>query len=150
VDGVAAAPADIWAVGDYCGASLILRLEGGQWRQVPSPRPPAGVSERLASVAVTSAANAWAVGRIAGKVLILRWNGSRWATVPAPGPAGARLARLAGVSAVSGSIAWAVGEAAYPHGVRKLLIEHWDGTSWQQVFVPNPTCCGDLGTPFAP
>jgi hypothetical protein len=150
LDGVAASPAGIWAVGDYCGASLVVRLDAGQWRQVPSPRPPAGVSERLASVAVTSAASAWAVGGIGGKVLILHWNGSSWATVPAPSPAGARLARLAGVSAVSRSTAWAVGEADYPHRVRKLLIERWDGTTWQQVFVPNPTCCGGLGTPFVP
>ncbi len=135
---VAAAPAGTWAVGDYCGASLVLQLEDGQWQQVPSPTPRAGVSEQLASVSVTSAANAWAVGHIANRILILHWNGAKWVRMPAPDPVGATKAQLTGVSAVSSSIAWAVGEADYPHGVSKLLIERWDGTSWKLVPVPNP------------
>jgi hypothetical protein len=137
--GVAASPAATWAVGDYCGAALALRLEDGRWRQVPTPSPPRGVSERLASVAVTSTANAWAVGRIGSRVLILHWNGRKWATARVPDPAGATSALLASVTAVSRSIAWAVGQADYPHHVTKLLIERWDGMSWKLVPVPNPT-----------
>lgn len=137
--GVAASPAATWAVGDYCGAALALRLENGQWQQVPTPSPPTGASQRLASVAVTSAANAWAVGSIGRRVLILHWNGTTWATARVPSPAGATLARLTSVTAVSPSIAWAVGQADYPHHVTKLLIERWDGTTWKLVPVPNPT-----------
>jgi hypothetical protein len=137
--GVAASRAATWAVGDSCGAPLVLRLAGGQWRQVASPSPPAGVSAQLASVTVTSAANAWAVGHVGGKVLILHWNGAKWATASAPSPAGAKPALLTGVSAVSSSVAWAVGEADYPRNVRKLLIERWDGTRWKLAPVPNPT-----------
>jgi hypothetical protein len=135
---VAATPTMTLAVGDYCGASLVLRLEDGQWRQMVSPGPPTGVSEHLASVTVTSAASAWAVGHIAGKMLILHWNGEKWATASAPRPADARSTTLAGVSAVSPSDAWAVGHADYRHGARKLLIEHWNGTRWRLVRVPNP------------
>jgi len=137
--GVATSPAATWAVGDYCGAALALRLEDGRWRQVPAPSPPRAVSERLASVAVASTANAWAVGRIGGRVLILHWNGAKWATARVPNPAGATSARLASVTAVSPSIAWAVGQADYPHHVTKLLIERWDGMRWKLVSVPNPT-----------
>jgi hypothetical protein len=54
-------------------------------------------------------------------------------------PAGATSARLASVTAVSPSIAWAVGQADYPHHVTRLLIERWDGSSWNLVPVPNPT-----------
>ena len=136
---VAASRTGTWAVGDACGASLVLRLEGGTWRQVPSPAPAAGVSEQLTSVTVTAATNAWAVGNIAGKVLILHWNGMKWARTAAPAPAGAKPAVLTGVSAVSSSAAWAVGEADYPRNVRKLLIERWNGTRWKLVPVPNPT-----------
>jgi len=136
--GVAASAAATWAVGDYCGAALALRLEDGRWRQVPAPSPPGGVSERLASVAVTSAANAWAVGRIGRRVLILHWNGTKWATARVPNPAGATSARLASVTAVSPSIAWAAGQADYPRHVTRLLIERWNGTRWKLVPVPNP------------
>ena len=138
LSGVAATPAATWAVGDYCGAALALRLTGGRWQQMPAPGPPAGTSERLASVAVTSAADAWAAGSIGRRILILHWNGTRWATAHAPSPAGATSARLASVTATSPSSAWAVGRADYPHHVTKLLIERWDGTNWTLVPVPNP------------
>jgi len=135
---VAAARAATWAVGDYCGKALVLRLTDRQWRQVPVPSPPAGISERLASVAVTSATNAWAVGRIAQRALILHWNGTRWTRARVPVPAGAILTRLAGVTAVSRSVAWAVGQAQYPHDVTRLLIERWNGRAWRMAPVPNP------------
>jgi hypothetical protein len=138
LSGVAAMQTATWAVGDYCGAALVLRLTDGRWQQVPAPGPPAGTSEQLASVAVTSAADAWAVGSIGSRILILHWNGTRWATAPAPIPAGATSARLASVTATSPSVAWAVGRADYPHHVTKLLIERWDGTNWTLVPVPNP------------
>ena len=138
LSGVAATNAATWAVGDYCGAALTLRLDDGQWQHVPAPSPPAGTSEHLASVAVTSAADAWAVGRIGSRILILHWNGTTWATAAAPNPAGATTASLASVTATSPSIAWAVGQADYPHHVTKLLIERWDGTKWTLVPVPNP------------
>jgi hypothetical protein len=137
--GVAASPAATWAVGDYCGAALTLRLADGRWQQVPAPSPRRGVSERLTSVAVTSRANAWAVGRIGDRVLILHWNGTKWAVARVPNPAGATSARLASVTAVSPSIAWAVGQADYPHHVTRLLIERWDGISWKLVSAPYPT-----------
>lgn len=137
--GVAASRAATWAVGDYCGAALTLRLEDGRWQRVRAPSPPRRVSERLASVAVTTAANAWAVGRIGGRALILHWNGTKWTTARVPAPVGATSAQLASVTAVSSSTAWAVGQADYPHHVTRLLIERWDGTRWKLVPVPNPT-----------
>jgi len=136
--GVAATRVAAWTVGDYCGAALVLRLHHGRWQHVPAPAPPAGTSERLASVAVTSATGAWAVGSIGDRTLILRWNGTKWVTAHAPSPAGATAAKLTAVTAVSPSIAWAVGQADYPHHVTKLLIERWNGTKWTLVPVPNP------------
>jgi hypothetical protein len=137
---VASSAAATWAVGNYCGVPLALRLAGGHWQQVVTPTPPAGVSEQLSSVAVTSATNAWAAGNVAGdRILVLHWNGRKWAKASAPTPAGATSAVLTGVSAVSRTTAWAVGKADYPGNVTKLLIERWNGTKWKLVSVPNPT-----------
>ena len=47
LSGVAATHAATWAVGDYCGAALVLRLTGGRWQQVPAPGPPAGPPNSL-------------------------------------------------------------------------------------------------------
>jgi hypothetical protein len=135
--GVAATSAATFAVGDYCGAALVLRLNDGQWQQVQVPGPATGASERLVSVAANDA-SAWAVGSIGSRMLILHWNGTTWTTQRAPSTPGATSTRLASVTAASPSIAWAVGQAEYPDHVKKLLIERWDGTNWTLVPVPNP------------
>jgi hypothetical protein len=140
LNAVTTTPGATWAVGNFCGDPLALRLIGGNWQPEQPPPPPAGVSDQLSSVSATSPANAWAVGNVGGdKILILHWNGTKWATSPAPAPAGAKTATLTGVSAVSGSAAWAVGSATYPNNVRKLLIERWTGTRWKLVPISNPT-----------
>jgi len=138
---VTTSPGATWAVGNFCGDPLALRLLGsGNWQPENPPAPPTGVSDQLESVSATSPANAWAVGNVNGdKILIMHWNGTKWATSRAPAPAGAKTATLSGVSAVSGSAAWAVGSATYPDNVRKLLIERWTGTRWKLVPVSNPT-----------
>ena len=117
-------------------AGLLAAVGSGAVGAAPAPpasrpRPASAAWLYGAPLASASATNAWAVGHTAGKILILHWNGAKWVTVPAPSPAGAKPALLAGVSAVSSSAAWAVGEADYPHNVRKLLIERWDGTRWK-------------------
>jgi hypothetical protein len=60
-----------------------------------------------------------------------------WAIVPAP-PAGQN-ATLAGVSSTSDSDAWAVGSQNGRPGTgvgAKVLIDHWNGTTWSQVTTP--------------
>ena len=134
--GVTASRAGTWAVGIACDAPLVLQLEHGRWRQLPTP--PTGSPARLSSVTATSRTNAWAVGSAAGRTLILHWNGTTWALATLPSPAGATSAVLAGVSAVSRSVVIAVGQANFPHHAIKLVVERWTGTRWELVAVPNP------------
>ncbi len=47
------------------------------------------------------------------------------------------IARLIAVDAVSPTDAWAVGEVELD-GHQATLVEHWDGTAWQQVASPSP------------
>jgi hypothetical protein len=60
-----------------------------------------------------------------------------WATVPAP-PTGVN-ASLMSVTSTSDTNAWAVGSENGRAGTgvgAKVLIDHWDGTSWSQVATP--------------
>jgi hypothetical protein len=95
-------------------------------------------------VAVLSSCNVWAVGSYAteldgfNQTLIEHWNGTAWKQVPSPNPGGpASDEILTGVAALSATNIWAVG--SYLDGSPdQTLIEHWNGTAWQQVPSPNP------------
>ena len=133
--GVTESAAATWAVGDACDTALALQLKDGQWRVTRTPSAP---SEFLNSVAATSASNAWAVGSIGTRPLVLHWNGARWGKPRVAIPAGSTSAKFTSVTAISATNAWAVGRANYLHGASKMLIEHWNGSKWTLVSVPNP------------
>jgi len=152
--GVAATSAtDAWAVGDYTttadptqSQNLIEHWNGTEWKQVPSPNPSANSS--LSAVADTSPTNAWAVGTyVTGAVtytLIEHWNGTAWKQVASPSPGGTNGSTLSSVDATSPTSAWAVGNYFSSGSVGKTLIEHWNGTAWKQVPVPEPANDGFL------
>jgi hypothetical protein len=76
-------------------------------------------------VTATSARSAWAVGSV-----ILRWNGRAWTQVRSNFPP------LSGVAAASARNAWAVGFTQPSRDVVKILILHWNGTTWKTVTNP--------------
>src|SRR5215472_15158391 len=108
--GAAAASASrAWAVGTYTNdgntyQSLILRWNGGSWKQATSPNPGTAFDEFQAITAI-SRSNAWAVGSYsnggADKTLIAHWNGTSWKVVKSPnvGTKGDNLFAVAGASA---------------------------------------------------
>jgi hypothetical protein len=115
------------------------------WTGVQPPNPGA-FDNRLFGAAALSSCDAWAVGNYFndimenfGQTLIEHWNGSSWKHVPSPDPGGkSENNTLLGVAAVSRTDAWAVGN--YVTGGSNLaLIEHWDGTAWEQVPSPSPS-----------
>jgi hypothetical protein len=139
----AAAPDNIWAVGELFASgkitTLILHWNGTRWASVPSPSP--GHSAELFGVAATSGSDAWAVGDstngTAYQTLVLRWNGTRWAQIKTPDQGGsANNNILLAVSATGKKNAWAVGWSAHGTG-RNSLILHWNGTAWAHVGSPN-------------
>jgi hypothetical protein len=109
------------------------------WTGVQPPNPGA-FDNRLFGVAALSSCDAWAVGNYFndvmenfGQTLIEHWNGSSWTHVPSPNPGGkSGNNTLLGVAAISRTDAWAVGDYS-ASGTTQALIEHWDGTAWQQV-----------------
>ena len=139
---------DAWAVGQRFNRkgfpqTLITHWNGKAWKTVPSPDP-AGASgiNVLFGVDASSASNAWAVGYTQAnsgtRTLILRWNGKAWKAVPSPNPGGAAPDNILRAVTVTGTRnAWAVGSAMNGK-LRRTLLVHWDGKTWQRIPSPDP------------
>jgi hypothetical protein len=97
------------------------------------PASPGSAENELNAVAVLSACDAWTVGfdrtDSERQTLAEHWDGTSWTVVPTPSP-GTGNNVLNGVRAVSADDIWAVGSADFLNGPTRVLIEHWDGTSW--------------------
>ncbi len=99
----------------------------------------------VADVDFLAADDGWAVGTDfhppQGKrgAFAEHWDGDAWTLVDVA-QVGIKGTELSAVSATGPNDAWAVGY--YDDGrpsVRHQLVEHWDGSSWQQVPIPSGT-----------
>lgn len=127
-----------WAVGDTGTETFVVRWNGKEWRQVPSPS-----AGSLTAVATNTDDDAWAVGHrtdeTSGRTapLILHWDGVAWTEIPAPAsPTGND--ELLGVAVVAPDDVWAVGtnrpNPKADENARQVAVAlHWDGSAWQSV-----------------
>src|SRR5215467_6617886 len=86
----------------------------------------------LFGVSAVSPTDAWTAGSsYRAKGLILHCSGMACTRVKSAVPS--RTQELFGVSADSPIDAWAVGGYGSGNSLDKVLILHWDGTTWTQV-----------------
>jgi len=151
----AAAPDDVWAVGDFlpdtpdsnqfATLALAAHFDGTSWTSTPVPD--AGPNLNVLLGVAAAGGRAWAVGvrldaNFHDRALIEAWDGSRWSIAAAPDP-GAQRDLLFGASALSPSDVWAVGERQDAGGRFATLVEHWDGDRWSVVPSADPGRAGD-------
>lgn len=152
----AAAPDDVWAVGNYvpdakgtngdATLSLASHYDGTAWTDTATPNAGPNFSTLFGVAALPH--QAWAVGtalsaQYLSTALVEHWDGTAWRLADAPTPAGAARTLLFGAAATSGSDVWAVGTVQGADGVFRTLAEHYDGTSWSVVRTPDPGSSGD-------
>jgi hypothetical protein len=133
--GVAAiSPSRAWVVGDVFKGkvfhSLVEHWNGKRWKVMSAAHR--GSSYRLAGVAAAAFAGVWAVGTWndgTPHTLVEHWNGRAWKIESSPNLS-PYPNQLFGVAALSRADAWAVGFYTTKAGVRRTLIEHWNGTAW--------------------
>jgi hypothetical protein len=153
-------PDDVWAVGNtatgHSGGTLVEHWDGTSWRLVPSPspdpRPLVGDPyPGLDAVTAIGPDNAWAVGEATNvapagpsNTLIEHWDGTSWTLAHSPDAVsskGEAFDHLLSVAASSPDDVWAVGSWGDSPGIgggeSRVLMEHWDGSSWQIVKAPN-------------
>ncbi len=97
---------------------------------------------QLNGVTAVAPGNGWAVGTVsdtsslASQTLAYHWNGTAWKRSVTPDPAGPVLSnQLSAVAARTSNDVWAVGGDGNIPEVS--LVLHWNGSSWQQITVPN-------------
>jgi hypothetical protein len=143
-------PNDVWVVGVQVVPSAKVHpaaehWDGTSWSLVGTPY--SGLGENaLNGVSAVASDDIWAVGywqpekkvSAAFNTLTEHWDGTSWSVVPSPTVANSGSNTLTGVTALSTHNVWAVGYYFDNKGVRKTLIEHYDGTSWTIVPSPNP------------
>lgn len=134
-------PVNGWAVGGSDTETFVVRWNGKEWRQVPSPNPGS-----LTAVAANTDEDAWAVGNrvdeTSGRTvpLVLHWDGATWTEIPTPvSPTGND--ELLGVAVIAPDDVWAVGtnrpDLKADEDARQVAFAlHWDGWSWQTVSAP--------------
>jgi hypothetical protein len=125
---------NVWAAGALESAPLAEHWNGASWTQVPTASLN-GYSGTFNSILALSAADVWGGGYVsvtgvAIEPLFEYWNGKSWTVVPGAHVAGF-IQKLAGTGP---SDIWAVGYTTSDVG--NPLIEHFNGTQWQQVTAP--------------
>ena len=133
----------------YWGATerraLAERFDGRRFSIVPTPdRETAPAYDVLEGVAGSSSNDVWAVGMSSGagadQTLIEHFDGHRWSIVPSQDLGASN--DLVAVTSVSVTDAWAVGAYAPKGSFYDVpLADHFDGSQWSSVSVPNPAFC---------
>lgn len=142
---IAAASAnDVW----FVGSRRSWHWDGTSWRVVSMPAMRGDVY--LNSAAAAFDGEVWAVGSRngpsmlrAGYAFVEHWDGSRWRVLRLPRTGVSTT--LLSVSASAPDDVWAVGETygrdargRFPDRLRRPLVLHWNGSSWNAVPVPWP------------
>jgi hypothetical protein len=156
------------ATGRPGGTTLTEHWNGTAWSIVKSPDASNAATlggDQLTAVAAVSTADIWAVGYIgtpgvsyssqgepqstAVQTLTEHWNGTAWSVVDAPDVAARDGVEpwdvLTSIAAISTDDVWAVGVTEWPLTYERgrfvaaqPLVEHWNGTYWAIVNVPDP------------
>jgi hypothetical protein len=140
---------DVWAVGNGTDSQdpdntdpAFEHWDGSQWILVPGDRTFEDQEIMMGSDAA-GPDDVWAVGSVGQRFLddrqieIQHWDGTSWSFVPADQVSINNV--LDGVAVVSTNDVWAVGSKEVGGGGRDhSLIEHWNGTRWRAVPIPDP------------
>jgi hypothetical protein len=140
---------DVWAIGNGTDSQdpdntdpAFEHWDGSQWTLVPGERTLED-QEILSGSDAAGPDDVWAVGSVGQPFTIPRqieiqhWDGTAWSFVPADQVSVDDV--LDGVAVVSSDDVWAVGSTATTQSRRDhSLIEHWDGTRWRVVSIPDP------------
>jgi hypothetical protein len=126
-------------------ATLAEAWNGTSW--TVQPTPPAGKHAALFSVSCPTSSDCVAVGgnfislNSGSTVVIERWNGTSWAVQKSPQLPSKDEPRFFSVSCATASSCTAMGNY-FASNQTKLLVEHWNGTSWVRQHVPGAASIG--------
>jgi hypothetical protein len=134
--------------------SLVEHWDGSRWSIMTVPNPTDSGDTELAGVSCPSTTSCFAVGRdtpphadekfVPYTSLAEHWNGNSWSVMTVPNPRNSFATKLAGVSCPKRRSCFAVGyDFIDPQsGYVVSLVEHWNGSRWSIMTLPNPGLAG--------
>lgn len=133
--------ADAWAVGSRgtvgtdAERPLVARWNGRGFTAVPAPG-----DTQLRGVAAAGSTDVWAVGSSSDghESSVLHWNGLAWSEVAHVAATPTKPLALGSVAALATDDVWAVGFRGTLDGEAHGHTQHWDGTRWTEVPIPEP------------
>ncbi len=132
---IAAAPRNVWVVGDLNGQPFTDHYDGSMWTQPQVP--PVGQTTTLVAIALLGS-SALAVGgvyaNLFGGVKVV-WNGSTWAIAKEPRIDSVSNAFMAAWSSGPDDI-WA-SDRYWVEEHSRTTFGHWDGTKWSAIRIPS-------------
>jgi len=135
-----------FAAGEYLANDgvkvLIEQFDGTSWTIANVPIPAGAPNSALLGISCTSVNDCTAVGLYqqdasTNPTLIEHWDGKAWSIVPSPSPTGAFATQLTNVSCATAKSCNAIGLSITGTGTN-TFGEHWNGTAWSIVPVPQP------------
>jgi hypothetical protein len=138
---------DVWAAGGAGIQPVFEHWDGKTWTAFSGPAINAA-AVGVSGIAAVSSNDVWVVGttRAPGRrpappdqTLTEHWDGHKWSSVASPN-VGTGNNTLGQVAAVSSSDVWAVGFFSNATGGALPLLINWNGTRWNTVQAPVPTC----------
>jgi len=112
--------------------------KGAKWTTVAIPDR---ADDHLSSIDCVSSSDCWSVGSAGTGVLIEHWNGTDWSMVHTP-PVTGTISQLNSVTCTSSLDCWAAGDRGVGDDAGDpvyAMAEHWNGSTWSVVSVPNGT-----------
>ncbi len=131
--------------GDWISKPLAEIWDGSRWavQNAASPNVPNLRGSSLDAVTCPTASACVAVGamkiRSMNHPLVERWNGSAWTIQPTPALPAINVGALNGVTCRSSADCIAVGWYGVTTGVRRPLVEHWNGGAWTLQTAASPS-----------
>jgi hypothetical protein len=146
--GVAAfSPSDVWSVGGQnppAGSvrALVIHWDGDNWSEDSGPSGLDAGAFLWSTRTIES--DLWAVGTKVvgapgplGGTLAARRRGGSWEVFSTPNIAD-RTNEFLAVDGATPDDVWAVGDGRSVGGPYRILLAHWDGSTWSNVDVPSP------------
>jgi hypothetical protein len=154
--GVAIAPNDVWAIGDYYTGSIFATLtehwDGKAWSIGKSPKV-GKLGNGLFGATAFSTKAVWAVGLTftasGTNTLSIRWDGTKWTSVKSPNLPGGNPSQFNGAGALPGTTTlWGVGSNFYPSSPKPdLTLTASDACATADVLDDSVQTPVQFGTP---
>lgn len=134
---------NVWAAGSQNTPShtkaQLMKWNGSSWTHTTTlPDNPGG--NYLDGIDAISANDIWAVGGQSGSptrpCFAVHYNGSSWTEVAVPNVGIFRNA-FYDVDGITGNDVWAVGHYGDHYGDFHAMAQHWNGSSWSNVALPE-------------